>query len=126
MRALTVHQPWAWLIVEGIKTNEYRKWQPGGRLEVGERFAIHAGANWTEEDLQRAQQAYPQARVPGSLDCGCIIGTVVFMGTEPTAKGYAWHLAKPLPAVTMDCKGQVGLWHVPEQLRPLAAHRDEK
>lgn len=113
MRALTVRQPWAWLIIEGLKVKEYRKWQPGRRLQVGERFAIHAGMNWSEEDLDRAQTAYPQAKMPATLDCGCIIGTVLFMGAEPVAGGqFAWHLAKPLRSITADRKGQVGLWHI--------------
>lgn len=40
---LTLHQPWATLIAESIKTIETRSWLPPPGL-IGQRFAIHAGA----------------------------------------------------------------------------------
>lgn len=42
MRAITVHQPWAWLIANGWKSIETRGWAPPKAL-IGERIAIHAG-----------------------------------------------------------------------------------
>ena len=110
MRALTVRQPWAWLIIKGYKRIEYRSWQPGKRLRVGERFAIHAGAaDWDVDD------DYPQVDFPNELHCGAIIGTVEFTGAvEPIkGRGWEWHLAKPKPCKPVDCKGKLGLWHVP-------------
>ena len=41
--AITLHQPWATLIAEGIKTVETRSWFPPVKL-LGRRIAIHAGA----------------------------------------------------------------------------------
>ena len=48
MRALTLWQPWASLIAEGVKTIETRSW-PAPKDLVGERFAIHAAAKMTRE-----------------------------------------------------------------------------
>lgn len=42
MKALTIWQPWASLIVIGAKPYEFRGWKPPARL-VGQRIAIHAG-----------------------------------------------------------------------------------
>lgn len=42
MRALTLHQPWATLIVLGYKTIETRSWAPPLKA-IGMRIAIHAG-----------------------------------------------------------------------------------
>ena len=42
MKAITLHQPWASLVAEGIKTIETRSWCPPRAL-IGERLAIHAG-----------------------------------------------------------------------------------
>lgn len=42
MKALTVWQPWASLIVHGYKADEFRSWAFPKRL-VGERIVIHAG-----------------------------------------------------------------------------------
>lgn len=43
MKALTIWQPWASLIVEGAKPYEFRGWKPPASL-IGQRIAIHAGA----------------------------------------------------------------------------------
>lgn len=43
MKALTIWQPWATLIMIGAKPYEFRSWQPPSWL-VGNRLAIHAGA----------------------------------------------------------------------------------
>lgn len=44
MKALTVRQPWASLIVRGVKAIETRSWPLPNKM-VGQRIAIHAGAH---------------------------------------------------------------------------------
>ena len=41
MKALTIHQPWASLIVEGFKPREFRSW-PAPPAFVGQRIVLHA------------------------------------------------------------------------------------
>lgn len=43
MKAFTIWQPWASLIMIGAKPYEFRSWKPPAWL-VGQRMAIHAGA----------------------------------------------------------------------------------
>lgn len=43
MKALTIWQPWASLIMAGVKPWEFRSWR-APRSIVGQRIAIHAGA----------------------------------------------------------------------------------
>lgn len=43
MKALTIWQPWASLIMIGAKPYEFRRW-PAPRGVVGQRIVIHAGA----------------------------------------------------------------------------------
>lgn len=43
MRALTVWQPWATLIIAGLKPYEFRRW-PAPRGLVGKRIVVHAGS----------------------------------------------------------------------------------
>ncbi|MDB5415070.1 MAG: hypothetical protein JWR10_3405 [Rubritepida sp.] len=43
MRALTIWQPWATLIAEGLKPYEFRGWAAPAYVQ-GQRIAIHAGA----------------------------------------------------------------------------------
>lgn len=43
MKALTLWQPWATLVAEGVKPFEFRRW-PAPKSIWGRRIAIHAGA----------------------------------------------------------------------------------
>ena len=43
MKALTLWQPWATLVAEGVKPFEFRRW-PAPRWIIGQRIGIHAGA----------------------------------------------------------------------------------
>jgi hypothetical protein len=49
MKALTIWQPWASLIIAGAKPVEWRGW-PAPRWIVGQRIAIHAGARAAKPD----------------------------------------------------------------------------
>lgn len=56
MKALTIWQPWASLIIAGAKPFEFRDW-PAPRWIIGQRIVIHAGARAMRrsevEDLQQ-------------------------------------------------------------------------
>jgi len=43
VKALTIYQPWASLIMAGAKPYEFRSW-PAPQFVVGQRIVIHAGA----------------------------------------------------------------------------------
>jgi hypothetical protein len=100
MKALTVYQPWASLIMIGAKPYEFRRWdyrEREGRLE-GQRIVIHAGARPIRlrevEDIiarmtdrissLRAEIAMPMLerlraayRCQGVLPLACGLGTAV-------------------------------------------------
>jgi hypothetical protein len=42
VKALTLRQPWASLVMDGLKEFETRSWRP--KIDVGERLVIHAAA----------------------------------------------------------------------------------
>lgn len=42
VKAITIYQPWASMLIHGFKLFETRSWAP--RLEIGSYLAIHAGA----------------------------------------------------------------------------------
>lgn len=49
MKALTVRQPWASLIIAGAKPYEFRGWRPPS-AQIGQRLVIHAGARRVDRD----------------------------------------------------------------------------
>lgn len=122
MKAFTVHQPWAGLIMEGVKTVENRSWAP--KIALGTQLAVHAGKDvgippWVEHEVFGIAKT-------GRWDNGAILGTVVYRGVVTDAEALpkearkwfvgpkAWILsdakkwARPFP-----CKGKLGLWDVP-------------
>lgn len=61
MKAISIHQPWAWLIVEGYKDIENRTWLTAYRGPV----LIHAGLTRADpEDVQAVLSDYRHQR-PG-------------------------------------------------------------
>ncbi len=140
MRALSLTQPWAWLVVHGGKDIENRRWNTKLRGE----FLIHAAKGMKASDYDAAQftaegiQGYQLAHdmpLPEQLERGGIVGVaelfdvvmpVVRAGQTSIPGGlsgplHAWHFpeqfgfrlrnVRPLPFVA--CKGALGFWEVP-------------
>ncbi len=128
MKALTICEPWATLIAQGVKRIENRTWRTHYRGPL----AIHAGksrSHW------RAAAADPTAwlaqyHVPLPSRESCAFGSVVAIATlidvvplaelpddlrsHPFAEGpWCWILADvrrlEIPIV---CKGQLNLWNL--------------
>lgn len=126
MRALSITQPWAWLIIHGGKTVENRGW----RTHYRGRFLVHAASRATLDGQYAARQWVGQhvgwgTRVPGpnemSVLCkGGIIGAVTLVDVlPPTDKpSHPWHmagqygfvLADPEPLPFFPCLGALNFW----------------
>lgn len=117
VKALTVRQPWAWLIFHG-KDVENRDWHSNftGTL------AIHAGKGMTHDEYRFAA-VYALQRgvvVPPAKELvfGAVLGTVVVAdwvewSPSPWFMGqYAAVLCGPRAFVApVPCKGALGLWN---------------
>ena len=106
MRALSIRQPYAELILRGIKTVEYRS--RATRI-VGERFHIYASkgarkAVWSR-DLAIPGEALPAWMLelaeqvgmiePGALlPTGVIVGSAIIQKVSEIDTMYRWHLAE--------------------------------
>ena len=111
VKALTVRQPWASLIVAGIKDVENRTWATSYRG----RFAVHAGAKLDKEGLDEYSDLVESL---GELPQGAVIGTVVLADVTQGSKSpfavpgqYHWLLRDPEAfAEPVPMAGRLGLW----------------
>ncbi|MCI0365023.1 MAG: ASCH domain-containing protein [Phycisphaerales bacterium] len=99
MLALSIRQPYAELILRGVKTIEYRS-RPT-RL-ISQRFYIYASKKWAGVNGTNGDDAdaltLPSPRGRG-LPTGVIVGTAVISECRRNHTGYEWHLSnvKRLP-----------------------------
>ena len=81
MKAISLHQPWASLIAEGIKTVETRSWAPPKAL-IGQRIAIHAAKRpmnirgWGNQFTRAWLAQYPKGW-EGKIPLGAVVCTAV-------------------------------------------------
>lgn len=122
MKALSIRQPWAWLIVNGHKPVENRTWPTAHRGDT----LIHAGKLFDAEGLASVLAAFPHLRdtLPQQYDLGGIVGHVQVLGcvqSHPSAwftGPYGFVLYAPRPVPFVPTKGELGFFDVPmtEQL----------
>jgi hypothetical protein len=148
LRALTVRQPWATLIVTGAKPVENRTWPPPAAL-VGHRLLIHAArrpapaAHWAAAQVLTGRDLLPE-----HLPYGALLGAVTLTGHHPertcraatrepcspwavvAASIVHWTLTAPRPLPQpLPCLGALGLWRVPDNLcaqLPAALHLPQR
>lgn len=121
MKAITIKQPWASLIVNDIKHYEFRTWKTNYRGKI----YIHAGLS-TDNKAKEKYSNYCLNYVNGAIIgeahiVDCILVDEKFKNkilkenkkVYQNASGYAFVLKnikkynKPIP-----CKGQLGLWNM--------------
>lgn len=116
--ALSIRQPWAWLIVHGPKDVENRTWPTKFRG----RFLVHAAKAFPKADeldcaWQLAQASGVDIPDPYNLDYGGIIGEATLFDCLTTCESL-WHAPgqwgfvltnrKPLPF--MSCRGYLNFF----------------
>jgi hypothetical protein len=100
MRALSIRQPYAELILRGVKTIEYRS-RPT-RI-IGERFYIYASKVWAGVNghgieglatLTPSPSPAPgNGRGESEFPTGLIVGSAIIAACTRNGSGYEWHLA---------------------------------
>ena len=122
MKALTIKQPWATLIIAGHKKYEFRTWQTKYRGKI----LIHAGMSANKEYLLEYEE-YNLDYIKGAIIGEATLVDCILVDEEfnqelykmnPTIYGnnhvgiYAWKLENVIkykePIYT---KGQLGLWN---------------
>lgn len=132
MKALSLKQPWATLIVTGIKPIENRKWKSSYRG----RLLIHASKTWDKEGAQWICDNFPNLRsfilLGKHLLKGYLFGSVEMIDC---VKDYdsKWFFG-PYGFVFEDpvifdnpipYKGQLGIFEVPDSILGLREEKNE-
>lgn len=132
MLALSIRQPWAWLILHGGKDIENRDWPTKFRGRV----LVHAAKGMTRDEWEGAWGFAPQrsksaaaeaALTMESVERGGIVGSVeivdcVQRSDSPWFVGrYGFVLRDPLLLPFTPWRGQLGFFDVPLTMDQLAA-----
>ena len=123
LKVLTLKQPWATLVAEGIKKYEFRSWKTNYRGKV----LIHAGAGVEKKELEKFKDSnldYPAKRIIAEVeieDClelndelnNQIINEKNIAYGSKYRTGYAWKLNN-VKKIKSDkiINGKLGLWNI--------------
>ena len=123
MRVLTLKQPWATLVAEGIKKIEFRTWKTNYRGKV----LIHAGAGVDKKDMEKFKNLnleFPSKRIIAEVeivDClelndelnQKIIEEKNIAYGSKYRTGYAWKLKNVKKInINKEINGKLGLWNI--------------
>ena len=123
MKVLTLKQPWATLVAEGIKKYEFRSWKTNYRGKV----LIHAGSGVDKKELDKFKDLnleYPSKRIIAEVeieDClelddelnNKIINENNIAYGKKYRIGYAWKIGNVKKIKSdKEIKGKLGLWNI--------------
>ena len=126
MKALTIREPWATLIVEGYKKYEFRSWKTNYRGKI----YIHVGLSLEKEYVDKFKiynLKYSKGEIIGEAELvDCILvnekfnnelkkeNSIVY-GINNHTSAYAWKLDNSIKYdKKIPCKGKLGLWNYQE------------
>ena len=123
MKALSIRQPWAWLILNAGKDIENRSWY----TSVRGRVLIHASKGMTLAEYEDAidtsyiiDKTFGELPPFAVLDRGGIIGSVELVDCVKASKSrwffgpYGFVLRNPVPLPFRPLRGQLGFFEVPD------------
>ena len=123
VKVLTLKQPWATLVAEGIKKYEFRSWKTNYRGKI----LIHAGTGIDKKELEKFKDLnleFPSKRILAEVeleDClelndelnKKIIAEKNIAYGSKYRTGFAWKLTNSKKInYDKEIKGQLGLWNI--------------
>jgi len=126
MKALSIRQPWAWLILNAGKDIENRDWPTRFRG----RFLIHASKGMTRDEYESADSTLaiiaPTIDLPPfeRLERGGIVGVAVLYGCVEKSQSpwffgrYGFEIRDAMPLPFRPYKGALGFFDVPDTAQP--------
>lgn len=124
MKVITLKQPWATLVAEGIKQYEFRSWQ----IKYRGNILIHAGKGIDKNAMERVKDLnleYPQSQIVAEVKIEDVIEcdkefndyinslNSVAYGNNKQRDGYAWKL-KVIKKINdnKQISGKQGIWYL--------------
>ena len=122
MKCISLKQPWAWLMCNGLKDIENRKWRSNYRG----RLLIHASKTWDQEGYDFIQSHLENSErllLPERYDFGAIIGVVTMVDVVQYHKSKwffgPWGFVFESPEFWEDpepYRGKLGIFNVPDSI----------
>ncbi len=131
MKALSIRQPWAWLITQGFKDIENRTWATKFRGQ----FLIHASKGMTKVEYEDTKyyiaDIAPDIVLPqyDLLERGGVVGMATLTNCvansgsiwhQPNCWGFALADVQPLPFIA--CKGALNFFSPPQDVTDQVHH----
>lgn len=124
MKVITLKQPWATLVAEGLKKYEFRSWKLNYKGEI----LIHAGKGIDKDAMKRFEHLnleYPHSRILARvniIDCISLNDIInkkiiseneLVYGNKYNRTGYAWKL-ELIEKINDDevISGKQGIWNI--------------
>lgn len=123
MKVLTLKQPWATLVAEGLKKYEFRTWKTNYRGEL----YIHAGKRIDKEAMEKLKKLnleYPTSQIIAKVtisDCIQLTNELnkkiinedpLIYGSKTDRTGYAWKIGNVEKINDENhINGKLGLWN---------------
>ena len=122
MKALSIQQPWAWLIVNGHKRIENRRWKAVYKGSL----AIHAGKAFDRIGYAFVRSAFPDIALPEpeEFERGGIVGTAEMTGCVTSSDDrffdgpYGFSLANAKPCRFFPVGGKLSFFEVELEVSP--------
>lgn len=128
MKVITLKQPWATLVAEGLKKYEFRSWKYNYRGEI----LIHAGKGIDETTMSKFKDLnleFPTSRIVAKVnivDCielnqevnkKIILENQLVYGNKIDRTGYAWVLNN-VKKINSDkvVSGKQGIWNIDTEI----------
>ncbi len=122
MKALSIRQPWAWLITEGHKDIENRDWATSYRG----RILIHSGKTMRMRDYRAAAEfaANLGVIIPHAQELlrGGVVGVATMTDCVRHSRSpwffgkHGFVLSEPMPLPFAPCAGQLGFFDVEREI----------
>jgi hypothetical protein len=124
MKAISIKQPWAWLIVNGYKNIENRSWKTDYRGKL----LIHASKQIDYTGYSRViKNFFPDVPIPldsKDFNVGGIVGEVYLADIVRDSPSrwaehglYHWKVENAKQVPFIQCNGKLSLWNVPENIK---------